>query len=70
MFENVPKQPIRGKKGATDPGPRNIVIDEQNPDVLTPPETDNGSLPNLKFSFGMAHNRLEEGGVGARGHCA
>jgi oxalate decarboxylase len=27
-----------------------------------PPETDNGSLPNLKFPFAMAHNRLEDGG--------
>lgn len=55
-------QPIRGSKGATDPGPRNIMLDAQNPDVLTPPTTDKGSLPNLKFSFGMAHNRLEDGG--------
>ncbi|WP_283813502.1 cupin domain-containing protein [Bradyrhizobium sp. Leo170] len=56
------RQPIRGAKGATDPGPRNALLDNQNPDILTPPETDNGSLPNLKFSFGMAHNRLEDGG--------
>ncbi|MDO5651494.1 MAG: cupin domain-containing protein [Moraxella sp.] len=55
-------QPIRGNKGATDPGPRNLLLDAQNPDLLIPPETDNGSMPNLKFSFGMAHNRLEEGG--------
>ncbi|PZF78344.1 cupin [Aestuariivirga litoralis] len=55
-------QPIRGNKGATDPGPRNPLLDAQNPDVLIPPETDNGGLPNLKFSFGMAHNRLEDGG--------
>lgn len=56
------QQPIRGTKGATDPGPRNAMLDAQNPDVFIPPATDNGSLPNLKFSFGMAHNRLEEGG--------
>lgn len=55
-------QPIRGAKGATDPGPRNAVLDSQNPDILTPPETDSGSIPNLKFSFAMAHNRLEDGG--------
>lgn len=55
-------QPIRGSKGATDPGPRNLLLDQQNPDVFLPPATDNGSLPNLKFSFGMAHNRLEDGG--------
>lgn len=39
-----------------------MELDRQNPDTLTPPETDSGSIPNLKFSFGMAHNRLEEGG--------
>ncbi|MBJ7534999.1 cupin domain-containing protein [Rhodomicrobium vannielii ATCC 17100] len=55
-------QPIRGDKGATDPGPRNVELDLQNPDVFTPPETDHGSLPNLKFSFSLAHNRLEDGG--------
>jgi oxalate decarboxylase len=55
-------QPIRGAKGATDPGPRNIELDRQNPDLLAPPETDHGLLPNLKFSFSLAHNRLEEGG--------
>ena len=33
-------QPIRGNKGATDPGPRNLELDRQNPDVFTPP---NGS---------------------------
>jgi oxalate decarboxylase len=62
MSNTAPKQPIRGLKGATDPGPRNVLLDNQNPDILIPPETDNGSLPNLKFSFGMAHNRLEDGG--------
>ena len=55
-------QPIRGSKGASDPGPRNIELDRQNPDLLAPPETDHGLLPNLKFSFSQAHNRLEEGG--------
>ncbi len=62
MVSIVQSQPIRGAKGATDPGPRNIEVDRQNPDVFSPPETDNGSMPNLKFSFGMAHNRLEDGG--------
>ncbi len=55
-------QPIRGSRGADDLGPRNIELDLQNPDLLIPPETDNGSLPNLKFPFAMAHNRLEDGG--------
>ncbi len=55
-------QPIRGSVGVSDPGPRNIERDRQNPDMLTPPETDSGTIPNLKFSFSDAHNRLQEGG--------
>jgi oxalate decarboxylase len=55
-------QPIEGKMGATDPGPRNVILDRLNPDMLTPPPTDAGTIPNLKFSFANAHNRLDEGG--------
>src|SRR5271166_322728 len=62
MSSSETLQPIRGRKGASDPGPRNIELDRQNPDLLAPPETDHGMLPNLKFSFSQAHNRLEEGG--------
>ncbi len=59
--DQVP-QPIRDGAGATDPGPRNVLLDRQNPDILTPPSTDSGTLPNLKYSFSLAHNRLQEGG--------
>jgi oxalate decarboxylase len=55
-------QPIRGSRGADDPGPRNVALDKMNPNILLPPETDNGGMPNLKFPFSMAHNRLEDGG--------
>jgi oxalate decarboxylase len=55
-------QPIRDNEGGTDPSPRNIALDRQNPDILTPPSTDSGTLPNMKFSFALAHNRLQEGG--------
>jgi hypothetical protein len=69
MSQQLVPQPIRGTSGASDLGPRNIELDRQNPDILLPPETDNGSLPNLKFSFALAHNRLEDGGW-ARAHAA
>src|SRR5215472_10490950 len=59
--DQVP-QPLRDHAGGTDPGPRNIPLDRQNPDILTPPSTDSGTLPNMKFSFSLAHNRLQEGG--------
>jgi oxalate decarboxylase len=55
-------EPMRGNTGGTDLGPRNIELDRQNPDILTPPSTDSGILPNLKFSFALAHNRLQDGG--------
>jgi oxalate decarboxylase len=59
--ESTP-QPRRPGHGGTDPGPRNVLRDEQNPDLLVPPATDHGTLPNLRFSFADAHMRLESGG--------
>lgn len=55
-------QPMRPGHGGTDPGPRNPTRDPQNPDLLVPPSTDHGTLPNLRFSFSDAHVRLEPGG--------
>lgn len=59
--EAVP-QPKRPGAGGADPGPRNLVRDRQNPDLLAPPSTDHGTLPNLRFSFSDSHMRLESGG--------
>jgi oxalate decarboxylase len=59
--ELVP-QPLRGDDGGTDRGPRNLMRDRQNPDILTPPSTDSGTLPNLRFSFSDAHMRLTDAG--------
>jgi oxalate decarboxylase len=42
-------QPQRPGRGGTEPGPRNIERDRQNPDMLVPPATDRGTLPNLHF---------------------
>src|SRR2546423_15693321 len=66
QMNQVP-QPIRGNEGGTDPGPRNVALDRQNPDILTPPSTASGTIPNLKFSFGLAHNRLLPGGWARQG---
>ncbi|MEC1601668.1 oxalate decarboxylase [Bacillus halotolerans] len=60
--QNDIPQPIRGDKGATVKIPRNIERDRQNPDMLVPPETDHGTVENMKFSFSDTHNRLEKGG--------
>src|ERR1700720_1353892 len=59
--ESVP-QPQRPGHGGTDPGPRNVGRDRQNPDLLVPPSTDSGTLPNLRFSFADAHVRFQSGG--------
>jgi oxalate decarboxylase len=59
--EEMP-QPRRAGHGGSDPGPRNLMRDRQNPDILVPPSTDHGTLPNLRFSFSDSHVRLESGG--------
>jgi hypothetical protein len=55
-------QPIRGELGASILGPVNVELERQNPDLLASPYTDHGTLPNLKFSFSVARNRLLIGG--------
>ena len=55
-------QPQRPGHGGTDHGPRNLMRDQQNPDILVPPSTDHGTLPNLRYSFSDSHMRLESGG--------
>jgi oxalate decarboxylase len=55
-------QPRRAGHGGSDPGPRNLMRDRQNPDILVPPSTDHGTLPNLRFSFSDSHVRQESGG--------
>ncbi|WP_336882731.1 oxalate decarboxylase family bicupin [Priestia koreensis] len=56
-------QPIRKDgAGATDFGPRDVMRDMENPDMFVPPETDEGLIPNLKFSFSDTHMHLNQGG--------
>src|SRR5262245_53737988 len=58
----VMTQPLRGDTGASILGPRNVPLESENPDSLASPDTDNGTIPNLKFSFSTARNRLLTGG--------
>ena len=55
-------QPTRPGRGGTDPGPRNVPLELQNPDIYVPPATDHGTVANLKFPFSQSHMRLERGG--------
>jgi oxalate decarboxylase len=57
-------QPIRGDRGASILGPRNVPMERENPDLLRSPSTDAGTIPNLKFSFAAARNRITPGGWG------
>lgn len=55
-------EPILGKKGGTILGPSNPSREAENPDVIIPPTTDYGTIPNLRWSFADSHMRLENGG--------
>jgi oxalate decarboxylase len=55
-------EPRRPGRGGSNPGPKNPGRASQNPDIVSPPATDHGTLPNLRFSFDDSHMRLEPGG--------
>lgn len=56
-------QPIRSDgTGGPDFGPRDVMRDIENPDMLVPPATDAGLMPNLKMSFSDTHMQLNHGG--------
>jgi oxalate decarboxylase len=66
MFDNPLSldgaEPVRNGDEAPMMGPHNVSIEHQNPDLLVPPQTDSGTVPNLKFSFAATHNRVLSGG--------
>lgn len=55
-------EPIQDGLGATIMGPHNVPLERENPDLLASPQTDTGTIPNLKFPFSAARNRLLTGG--------
>jgi oxalate decarboxylase len=59
---DIDPQPVRDGLGAPILGPRNVPLERENPDLLASPATDSGTIPNLKFSFAAARNRLLTGG--------
>ncbi|GIP33747.1 oxalate decarboxylase family bicupin [Paenibacillus sp. J2TS4] len=58
----VPQPIRRDGAGGPDWGPRDIWRDMENPNMLVPPATDSGLLPNLKMSFSDTHMQLNYGG--------
>jgi oxalate decarboxylase len=60
-YSEIP-EPIDGERGATILGPRNVPVESENPSLFASPWTDSGSVPNLKFPFAEARNRILTGG--------
>jgi oxalate decarboxylase len=44
------------------PGPRNAVLDQAEPDSVYPPMSDAGGQPPFKYPFSFSHKRIEAGG--------
>src|SRR4051794_6393062 len=49
-------------RSASNPGPRNAPLAQQNQDSFMPPATDHGDEPAFKYSFSLSHNRTYKGG--------
>jgi oxalate decarboxylase len=47
---------------ASDPGPENRPLLNQNPNSNTPPPTDHGDVGPIWYSFDLTHKRIQEGG--------
>lgn len=60
--EGLDPLPWRNGEGASVLGPWNRERSRQNPDLVRPPSTDRGDMPNLRWSFADSHIRIEEGG--------
>lgn len=55
----VRPEPYRNGLGASILGPRNRDREKQDPDMIRPPSTDSGHMPNLKWSFADSHMKIE-----------
>jgi hypothetical protein len=60
--EDLDPLPYRNGLGTSVLGPWNSARSRQNPDMVRPPSTDRGNLPNMRWSFADSHMRIEEGG--------
>src|SRR5689334_15397157 len=49
-------------RDASEPGPTNPALDEQNQDSVNPPPSDAGGVQTFKYPFSLAHKRLHQGG--------
>jgi len=51
-------QPIRGVKGGTEAALRQNYLDKTHPDILAPPQSDHGDVPQLNWPMGLSHAKL------------
>ena len=69
--QGSPPQPMRPGRGGTDPGPRNLPIEQQNPDIFVSPATGPRHRGEPQISvLGLAHaaraRRLDPDPAGLR----
>jgi len=57
--EGLDPLPWRNGLGASVLGPWNKDRSRQSPDLVRPPSTDKGNLPNMRWSFADSHIRIE-----------
>ncbi|CCO33481.1 hypothetical protein BN14_07559 [Rhizoctonia solani AG-1 IB] len=62
QYQSGTPEPIIGSAGANILGPQNIPLERESPDFMAPPTTDAGSVENVKWSFSLSHNRVQDGG--------
>jgi len=59
---NIVPEPVRGSLGAPNLNTYNVPLELQNADLLAPPTTDSGDIPNAKWPMALSHTRLQTGG--------
>ncbi|CAE6380933.1 unnamed protein product [Rhizoctonia solani] len=62
QYQSGTPEPIIGSAGANILGPQNVPLERESPDFMAPPTTDSGSVENVKWSFSLSHNRVQDGG--------
>lgn len=60
--QQTPGSPAHRGANEEQPGAINSALDAENPSSVWPPETDNGTVHPFKYSFSLAHKRIESGG--------
>jgi oxalate decarboxylase len=60
--EKNPRSKDHNQPNEEQPGENNTALDAENPSSVWSPETDNGTVEPFKYSFALAHKRIEDGG--------